>query len=157
MCTVIDADTFSYFCDWIETSSCKIVYGGTHYENHLESHRRFRGHLAEQEHKGKTKHLNDDEVDHVTDVLKENYIRADFNDHHIVALVLISRCKLVCSVDNGLRNLIDSCYSSSGHTTIRCQLQIRNLRKPSIYSGRGSAATIRRRTFCDNCGPCSHT
>ncbi len=171
MCTVIDANTFSYFCnpdsarysdfqpvrDWIENSSCKIVYGGTDYENHLKNHQRFLGHLTEQGRKGKIEHLNDDEVDCVTDAIKGNYTRADFDDHHIVAIVLISRCKLVCSRDSGLINLIDACYSSSGRYTIKHQLRIRNFKKPSIYSGRGSATTIRRRTFCDNCGPCSHT
>lgn len=171
MCTVIDADTFSYFCnpdssmysdfqpvrDWIENSSCKIVYGGKYYENHLENHHRFLRYLTEQEHKGKTESLDNDEVDRVTDAIKENFTGTGFNDHHIVAIVLISRCKLLCSRDDGLKNLIDICYSSSGSTIIKSQLQIRNLRKPSIYRSRGSVATIRRRTFCDNCGPCSHT
>jgi len=172
MCTVIDADTFSYFCnsdsamygdfqpvrDWIENSNCKIVYGGTDYLNHLNKHRKFLGHLTEQGRKGKIEHLNDDEVDCVTDAIKGNYTRADFDDHHIVAIVLISRCKVVCSLDSGLKNLIDECYSSSnGRTTIKRQLRIGSLRKPSIYSGRGSASTLRRRTSSSNCGPCCHT
>ncbi len=173
MCTVIDADTFSYFCnpdsarysdfqpvrDWIENSSCKIVYGGTDYGNHLKNHQRFLRHLTEQEHKGKIERLNNYEVDRVTDAIKANYTRADFDDHHIVAIVLISRCKVVCSLDSGLKNLIDECYSysSSGRTTINRQLRIGSLRKPSIYSGGGSASTLRRRTSSDNCGPCYHT
>ncbi len=171
MCTVIDADTFSYFCnpdsarysdfqpvrDWIENSSCKIVYGGTDYENHLKNHRRFLKHLTEQERKGKIKKLCRVEVDRATSVIEGSFSGIDFNDHHIVALVLISRCKLVCSIDSGLKNLIDECYSSSGRTTIKRQLRIGDFRKPSIYSGRGSVSTLRRRTSSDNCGPCSHT
>ena len=171
MCTVIDADTFSYFYnpdsakysdfqpvrDWIENSSCKIVHGGTDYANHLDNNQRFLGYLMEQWHKGKTKELCRAEVDRVTSVIRGNFSGINFNDHHIVAIVLLSRCKLVCSIDNGLKNLIDSCYSGSGRATIKRQLQIRKFRKPNIYSGGGSAATIRRRTFSDNCGPCSHT
>ena len=170
MCTVIDADTFSYFCnpdsamysdfqpvrDWIENSNRKIVYGGMDYRNHLSNHKKFLGYLMEQSRKGKIERLNNYEVDRVTDAIKANYTRADFNDHHIVAIVLLSRCKLVCSRDNGLKNLIDICYSSSGSTIIKSQLRIRNLRKPSIYRGRGSVATIRSRSS-SNCGPCSHT
>ena len=170
MCTAIDADTFSYFCnsdsalysdfqpvrDWIENTNCKIVYGGSDYKNHLDKHRKFLGYLTEQERKGKTEHLDNEEVDRVTDVLKRNYTREDFNDHHIVAIVLVSRCKLVCSIDRGLKNLIDKCYSS-GRTTIKHQLRIMNVRKPHIYSGISSAPTIRSRTSSDNCGPCSHT
>jgi hypothetical protein len=140
--------------DWIENNNCKIIYGGTDYKNHLNNHKRFLGHLTEQDRKGKTKHLNDDEVDRVTDTLKGNYTRADFDDHHIVAIVLISRCKIVCSLDIGLKNLIDECYGS-GRTTIKRQLRIGDLRKPKIYRGRGSASTLRRRTSSDNCGPCS--
>ena len=138
MCTVIDADTFLYFCnpdsemyrdfqpvrDWIENSSCKIVYGGTDYQNHLDKYRRFLGHLTEQDRKGKTEHLNDDEVDRVTNAIKGDFSGIDFNDHHIVALVLISRCKLVCSIDNGLKNLIDTCYSNGGRATIKRQLEV---------------------------------
>ncbi len=171
MCTVIDADTFAYFCnkdselyndfqpvrDWIENSRCKIVYGGTKYGKHLRDNPRFRSYLAEHEHKGKIKRLCRAEVDSATSIIKGNFSGIDFNDHHIVALVLITRCKLVCSRDNGLKNLIDICYSSSGSTIIKSQLRIRNLRKPSIYRSRGSAATIRSRTSTDNCGPCCHT
>lgn len=171
MCTVIDANTFAYFCnshsamysdfqpvrDWIENSHCKIVYGGTDYQNHLDNDKKFLGYLMEQGRKGKIERLNKDEVDSVRDVLKGNYTRADFDDHHIVAIVLLSRCKLVCSRDSGLKSLIDICYSSSGSTIIKSQLRIRNLRKPSIYRSRGSAATIRSRTSSDNCGHCCHT
>ncbi len=171
MCTVIDANTFSYFCnpgssmysdfqpvrDWIENSNRKIVYGGTDYQNHLDSDRKFLGYLMEQWRKGKIERLNKNEVDRVRDVLKGNYTRADFDDHHIVAIVLISGCKLVCSRDSGLRKLIDACYSNSGRSTIKRQLRIRNFRKPRIYSGRGSASTLRRRTSSSNCGPCCHT
>ncbi len=171
MCTVIDADTFSYFCnsdsamysdfqpvrDWIENSNCKIVYGGMDYQNHLNNHKKFLGYLMEQSRKGKIERLNNSEVDRVTDVLKENYTSTDFDDHHIVAIVLISRCKVVCTRDNGLRNLIDKCYSSSGRHTIKSQLYIMRSRKPSIYRHKGSATAIQSRTSSDNCGPCSHT
>jgi len=103
MCTVIDADTFSYFCnpdsamysdfqpvrDWIENSNSKIVYGGMDYLNHLSNHKKFLGYLMEQSRKGKIERLNNGEVDRVTDAIKANYTRADFDDHHIVAIVLI--------------------------------------------------------------------
>ena len=171
MCTVIDADTFSYFCnsdsemysdfqpvrDWIENSSCKIVYGGTDYKNHLDNHKRFLGHLTEQDRKGKTKHLNDAKVDRARELMKEKFSGTDFNDHHIVALVLMSRSKLVCSRDDGLKKLIDSCYNSGGRAIIKRQLGIKNFRKPNMYSGIGSASTLHSRTSSDNCGPCSHT
>ena len=170
MCTVIDADTFSYFCnqdskkyrdfqpvrDWIENGNRKIVYGGTDYQNHLNNHGKFLGYLTEQDRGGKTERLDDTEVDRVTNAIRTKYTRTDFDDHHIVAIVLISRCKLVCSMDNGLRNLIDECYSNSGRATIEHQLRIGGLRKPSIYSGVGGASTLHRRTSSNNCGPCSH-
>ena len=171
MCVVVDTDTFTYFSnhhssrheefqpviEWVRNGNSKFVYGGTTYGDQLLRHKGFSDFLQEMWRDGKTSVVNRQEVDQIESVIRQQITGPRYNDHHIVAIVLISRCKLVCSIDSGLRNLIDACYSSSGRSTIKRQLRIRNFRRPSIYSGRGSTATIRRRTFSDNCGPCCHT
>lgn len=171
MCVVVDADTFAYFTNpissrhkefqpvvkWVRSSNSKFVYGGKTYGDQLDKYKGFRDFLTRMWQEGKTHKLNHKEVDDIENALARTITGPDYNDHHIVAIVLISRCKLVCSMDSGLRNLINACYSSSGRSTIKRQLRIRNSRKPGIYSGRGSASTLHRRTFSDNCGPCCHT
>jgi hypothetical protein len=171
MCVVVDADTFTYFSNphssrhgefqpiikWVRDSNCKYVYGGTTYTNQLNKHKDFRDFLKTMWQAGKTVDIGRQKVDQTERVIRQTITGPGYNDHHIVAIVLISRCKVVCSLDSGLKNLIDECYSSSGRTTIMRQLGIRKPRKPNIYSGRGSASTLRRRTSSSNCGPCCHT
>ncbi len=171
MCVVVDADTFTYFSNphssrhgefqpvikWVRDSNSKYVYGGTTYEAQLRKQQDFLSFLTRMYQAGKTVVIDHQKVDQIEQAIRQTITGSSYDDHHIVAIVLISRCKLVCSMDSGLRNLIDACYSNSGRSTIKRQLRIRNFRKPSIYSGRGSASTLRRRTSSSNCGPCCHT
>ena len=125
MCIVIDADVFSYVInpnssnhgdfrpvkDWIVSGKGKLVYGGTKYAEEILGHQGFRGFLVQMEHKGKTVNVACGSVDKVEVDLKQNIKGSGFNDYHIVAIILVSGCKLVCSNDQGLSNLISVCYN----------------------------------------------
>lgn len=114
MCIVIDANTLSAVFDptnekhqafrpvfeWILRGRGKVVYGGTTYAREaFERVRRFNKLFQELRRLGKAVVLPSAEVD-----AEERRVRAiepsvDFDDPHIVAIVEVSGCTLLCSDD----------------------------------------------------------
>lgn len=86
--------------DWIDCGRCKMVYGGTKYKRELEKMPNYLRLINIYKDKGIAIPINDNAVD-----LKEIEILGivplgTFNDHHLVAIVIVSRCLLVCTMDN---------------------------------------------------------
>ncbi|GAG47255.1 unnamed protein product, partial [marine sediment metagenome] len=133
MCIVIDSNVFSPLVnpqasdhkefqpvlEWIASGKGKVVYGGTTYAKEVSKHRGFRGFLVQMEHKGKTVNANCADVDSVAGALSQAIRGSGFNDHHIVSIVLVSGCKLVCSNDTRLHTLISICYSGGARASIK--------------------------------------
>jgi hypothetical protein len=113
MCLVIDANCFGRVFDssnkehlsfiavwnWINDGRGRMIYGGTKYCTELGAASRFLPIVAELERKGKTVHLGNVEVDTVATALKQRITDQDFDDEHLVALVIVSRCRVVCTKD----------------------------------------------------------
>lgn len=113
MCIVIDTNTwasvidttstnhleFKPVHDWIlgEGGKGKIVYGGTTYIN--ETPLKYRKLLRYFTDIGKAKGISLDEVDFHEAELKQKIQHPDFDDPHIVAIIIVSKCKLICSND----------------------------------------------------------
>jgi hypothetical protein len=151
MCIIIDANLFSAVVDpncqnhldfkpvleWVQTGHGKLVHGGSHYKHEIERHQGFRKLLYQMEHRGKTILVPNICVDEVEKYLIVNYIRKDFDDHHIVAILLVSNCILVCTKDNGLRDLINTCYQPRSKKLIKNKCQnLGKLVHPRIYKSR---------------------
>jgi hypothetical protein len=173
MCIVIDSDVFSPLVnpqasnhrefqpvfEWIVSGRGKVVYGGTKYREEVSKHRDFRGFLVQMEHKGKTVNVNCADVDSVEIALSQAMQGPGFNDHHndhhIVAIVVVSTCKLVCSNDTGLHALISTCYSTGARTLIkRLSPHSGSIRCPKIYKGRRHRALLSDRNIAKCCQPC---
>lgn len=155
MCIVIDMNAVPVVFDesnqehsnfrpvlrWIRDKEGKIVYGGTTYEQELKRLPRFLRLITQFDKAGKVVKVGRAAVDAVEEELKNLSVCRGFNDCHIVAIVIASGCKLVCSVDRAsYRFLRDT------------RLYPRNARRPSIFSGhRRNAALLCDRNIASIC------
>ena len=110
MCIVIDTNTlpavfnadsinhadFLPVLEWIQNGNGKVVYGGTKYQNELKNYLRL---FIELRNRGKGVYIDCDLVDAKATEISKVIVDPDFDDQHIVALLIISGCKLICSLD----------------------------------------------------------
>jgi predicted nucleic acid-binding protein len=111
MCIVIDTDTLSRVFNredqehadfkpvlkWILCGPGIIVYGGTRYMQQLSKAGTYMKIFAELERCGKV-HVEDrQKVDDRERAIATAVPIPGFNDHHIVAILLVTGCLLVCS------------------------------------------------------------
>lgn len=143
MCLVIDTNTlscvfnetnanheeFKPVFDWIETGKGKIVFGGTNYMKELEKARQYLRLFVDYSKKGKTVRLKDDEVDKYEEEIKLRVNDSKFNDPHIMAIIAVSKCKVLCSNDKKSYIYIQN-----------QELYPKGVNRPKIYS----------RKSCDN-------
>lgn len=115
MCLVIDINTLSCVFnennrdhhefkpvrEWIENknSKGKIVYGGTEYLAELRKAPVYLKHFTYLEMKGKAVPLIDNEVDECQEEIKSKANDPKFNDTHILAIIIVSKCRILCSID----------------------------------------------------------
>jgi hypothetical protein len=114
MCVIIDMNTlscvfneknekhneFKPVLDWIKEGKGRIVYGGSKYLSELEKMTHYRRILIDYERKRKTIKLDDYKVDQKQQEIEGIIKHPDFNDSHIVAIIIVSRCRLLCSKDS---------------------------------------------------------
>lgn len=84
---------------WLFKRNGCMIYGGTKYNRELMSVAKIFGMLTELEKKHKLVMIDAATVDAIAGALKTKVPCAAFNDEHIVALVIASRCRVVCTDD----------------------------------------------------------
>ncbi len=113
MCVIIDAcclskvfetsnrdhSNFTPILQWLHEGSGRMIYGGTKYGEELKRMPKVRRHMVELGRKGKLVRLETERVDSMALNLKRTVAHRDFNDEHLVALVITSRCCVVCTDD----------------------------------------------------------
>ena len=114
----------------IEQRRSVIMYGGTKYMNELKRARKFLKLFAELRKVGAASMLNaqavDDEEERIIGLTSD----LKFNDHHIVAIVVVGRCNIICSSDmNSHRHYKNSLYYPKGL-------------RPKIYGGLQSSGIL---------------
>ena len=85
--------------DWINGKG-RLIYGGTKYNAELGRAAKFLPYIAELSRKRRTVQIPSSQVDPIAAALKVKVTDAEFNDEHLVALVIASRCSVVCTNDN---------------------------------------------------------
>lgn len=166
MCIVIDSDVFSSIAgentknhlefkplvEWISLGKGKVVYGGTKYGEEIGKNTKFRLWLYELEKKHKTVPVSKELIDLTWLYLTKNIRGHAYNDHHIVAIVIVSGCKLVCSLDKGLHSLLDVCYQQKFKSTIKknCTCAA-NFSRPKIYKNKNHAKNLLCDRYIANC------
>jgi len=166
MCIVIDADVFSSIVNreasahsefeplikWISFGKGKVVYGGSEYKKQIKKHSGFRDWLDQLEKLGKTVRINEKDVDSTEEYLKDNFVRSEYDDHHIVAIVIVSGCKLICSSDAGCHSLIDTCYKQEMRKLIKRNcLCGENPSPPKIYKNKEHKTLLRDSNIAKCC------
>lgn len=153
MLIIIDANLFSNMASgdkeftplvvYVSFGSGCVAYGGKTYGKELAKHKKFFSLLLEWEKKRKAIRLEKDIVDKNEVFLKAEFRRSNFDDHHILGMVVYSGAELVCSIDRGLHALVNACYSSVGRMKIDVNCVHRcSLKKPKIYQGRRHAGLL---------------
>ncbi len=157
MCIVIDSNRipsvlnpyesdhheFQPILGWIESCNAKIVYGGTKYKTELRKMPKYFAILLERKKAGQVYEADDERVDLMEKEIYRKTRGTTFNDQAIVAIVIVSRCRLICSNDK-----------SSFPFLRRPSLYPKNIKRPSIYTGRKNAALLNHRHILGKCGPC---
>ena len=156
MCIVIDINTlpsvfdtkslhhqkFKPVLDWIVSGKGKIVYGGTKYKEELAKAHKFLGIFRNFAAARKIVPICDHDVDLSEHKLKSKCTDSDFDDPHIIAIVVVSKCKLVCSSDARSYKFIKdpSMYTQPSD-------------RPSIYSNLANKTLLEDNNIADICQP----
>jgi len=91
---------FYHVLKWvIEHQFACFVFGGTKYKDELKKMTKYLKLLSEFKKTGKCVEINTQLIDNDTIRLKKICADSAFDDEHIVAILNISGCKLVCTKD----------------------------------------------------------
>ena len=95
-----DYEEFYYVLDWVlrQKNAC-FIYGGTKYKNELRKMINYLKIMSEFKKIGKCVEINSLLIDNDELRLKNICSDTEFDDEHIVAILNISGCKLVCTHD----------------------------------------------------------
>ncbi len=141
MCIVIDTNTFaSVFdksskhhdefkpvLDWIVYGKGKIVYGGKKYKQELRQARKYLSLFLELDKAKKIVTVGDDRVDEQQRDVQAVVEHRDFDDPHLIAIIIVSGCRLICSSDSRAYP-----FFKDG------KLYPKHAQRPKIYSGHSS-------------------
>ena len=114
MCLVIDAcclsnvfikkdkkhPAFEPVLQWITKGKGRMIYGGTKYNTELGRVTGVLGIVSELSRQRRTVMISSDVVDPLERELKDKIPDEKFDDEHLAALVIASRCHVVCTDDN---------------------------------------------------------
>lgn len=154
MCIIIDTNAFASVFDcnseghsefspvlnWIRNGKGKIVFGGTTYRNELRRAKRYLGIIGELKKARRIVEVSNDEVDREQKRIESLVSHRDFDDPHLIAIVAVSRCKLICSSDKRAYRFIKraSLYPKAGM-------------RPKIYSGSSNSDLLCDHNIADCC------
>ena len=160
MCIVIDINTLSPVFNptdqkhleflpvlkWICKDKGKIVFGGTKYNEELKRAHKYLRILRYLDAAGKVVRIDDNTVDNEEMRLNDQLTHRDFDDAHLVAIVIVSQCKVICTSD------------SRAHSFIKDQsLYPKHVKRPSIYSGLKNSHLLCDENIASCCKPAKRT
>jgi len=157
MCIVIDVNTFGPVflksceeheefepvLDWIVSGKGKIVYGGSKYRKALERARRYLRIFLEFKKAGKVVEVDDERVNAQQEELENLIQHRNFDDPHIIAIVIVSGCRLVCSNDSRADQFIKMRNLYPNH-----------VQRPKIYRGKSNSDLLCDQNIAKICEPC---
>lgn len=136
-----DHNEFLPVKNWIESKKGKIVIGGSSYKEELGKMGRYLSLIRIYSKKKMVIYIDDEAVDEREGFLEEKLGGTDCDDPHIIALLGVSRCQLLSSVDErSFRFIKDSSnypkdspkvkiYTGSRNVDLLCEKNISRLSK----------------------------
>lgn len=154
MCLIVDVNCFQLVFSrnprfapvfkWLMSDfGGRLIYGGEKYKREVRPYlKQFLGVLGELERKGRVVRLRDRDVDESAMVLKKKEPDPDFDDEHIVAMVGISKCCVVCTDDRRAVRFLR-----------RRDLYPEGVKPPKIYRSERNAHLCSRKNVVGICLP----
>lgn len=139
-----DHPNFKSVLDWIVNGKGKFLYGGTTYEKELKH--RFASLLKEFTKVGKARALPKDDVDAYEKALKTKVADKDFDDPHLIAMVAVSGCKLICTTEKRAVPYLKN-----------QKLYPQHIEPPKLYSSSVNKNLLCDQHMADICKPCEKT
>lgn len=119
---------FAPVLDWILRGNGLMVYGGSKYKQELEKCRSFLPFIVLLKKANKIYECNAQKVDALQAKFEEMIKDPDFDDPHLPAIVIVSKCQIICSKD----------FRSVSFVTSR-ELYPKRFHIPHYYSGKRDA------------------
>ena len=153
MCLVLDTNCFNSFFDpdneefspalaWLVGGKGKLVIGGTTYGEELSKAHKYRKMFVNLEKMGKVVSLNladvDNEEEKVLQIKDEN---KDFDDPHLVAIIRVSKCKIICTNDK------------RAHKFLKDKAFYKGCTKPKIYQKKQHKNLLTDTNIVEVCKP----
>lgn len=156
MCVIVDTNCFasvfdpksekhaefSPVLDWILNGKGKLVYGGTKYIQELSKTKYLKIFNILNSKAKKVVVVDKSKVDEVQIAIERSVIDPDFDDPHLPAIVIVSKCEVICSEDTrSVKFITDSnlypkgvnipkYYTSSRNKDLLCDKYINKIYKP---------------------------
>ena len=115
----------------VNHQSLKIAYGGATYCKELAKASTYRKLFSELVTASKAIPVDSGNVNQYEEVLKKDTEDKGFNDQHIIAIVVVGKCKIICSHD-----------STSYPFFQDPNLYPKRFKRPKIYNGLGSRSIL---------------
>ena len=135
---------FKPLLEWIIFGKGKLVYGGKKYKEELRETKKYFGLLIQLKKAGKIVEVDDEKVDQHQIKLSETEKHPDFDDPHLIAIIIVSGCKLICSLDKRAYVFIKNKDLYPAH-----------FEKPKIYKGKSNAKLLSDKNIAAVCHPVS--
>lgn len=130
--------------DWIIEGKGKVVFGGTKYIHEIkESYLTL---FLQLKKAGKAVHIPCNIVDSEQKIIEGMIVHDDFDDAHLIGLLRVSGCKLICSLDI-------KAFPYFRHSQFFKPLANR----PRIYSKLSNSKLLCDRHIANVCKPCAAT
>lgn len=136
--TSADHGEFAPIRKWIYKGKGKMIYGGTKYKQEIPP--KYYRILIELENMNKTVRLLDKTVDTCQKEVENKIKSRKYNDPHLVAIAIVSRCRLVTTCDIEAKN----CLREK-------RLYPKKMARPKIYSGKSNVNLIHDKNIVSCC------
>lgn len=157
MCIVVDINTmasvfdincsqhkdFKPVLDWVIKGRGKIVYGGTKYIEELNKVKKYIPIIGQLKKAGKAIEVDKNEVDLWHSYVEKKENDPDFDDPHIVGLMIASKCLVVCTKD-----------ARSFKFLKKKELYPKWAKRPKIYCSLKNINLLSDKNITEICKPC---
>ncbi|WP_300456677.1 hypothetical protein [Desulfobacula sp.] len=138
-----DHEEFVPVLEWIMIGKGKMIIGGSKYSQEISA--KYRAIILQLDIAGKVVKLSKDEVDEIQKEIEEDAsIRGlkDFDDPHLIAIVIVSKCQLICTHDKRAFPFLTDKTLYPSH-----------VKKPKLYTGVRNSNLLNDRLIVKICRP----
>jgi len=132
-----DHEEFKPVLHWITSGNGKMVFGGSKYKKELNRMKSYLKFIKELSKAGKCINVDDSAVDKIQNEIKNKH--RDFNDYHIVAIIIVSKVRIICTKD---KKAIPWFKNSDLYPS--------DVKKPKIYTSKRNRNLLNRRKYIGN-------